>query len=169
MQQAAKKHARQQSKAAEKATKARPKAKATEVDAKVDEKAGGDLESAASSSYLSSLRGAWVDFTGASSGVSASSSPLEDLLGWWRGKSGELVGEDGAGSSSDGGEDEGEGDDEPWGYGDGRDSYRSPRRPSGEAGSDESREAARLRRAVGGMGGWFRNIAKQAEEDGDEE
>ena len=156
-------------KAAEKATKARPKAKATEVDAKVDEKAGGDLESAASSSYLSSLRGAWVDFTGASSGVSASSSPLEDLLGWWRGKSGELVGEDGAGSSSDGGEDEGEGDDEPWGYGDGRDSYRSPRRPSGEAGSDESREAARLRRAVGGMGGWFRNIAKQAEEDGDEE
>ena len=63
----------------------------------------------------------------------------------------------------------GEGDDEPWGYGDGRDSYRSPRRPSGEAGSDESREAARLRRAVGGMGGWFRNIAKQAEEDGDEE
>jgi hypothetical protein len=156
-------------KAAEKATKARPKAKATGVDAKVDEKAGGDLESAASSSYLSSLRGAWVDFTGASSGVSASSSPLEDLLGWWRGKSGELVGEDGAGSSSDGGEDEGEGDDEPWGYGDGRDSYRSPRRPSGEAGSDESREAARLRRAVGGMGGWFRNIAKQAEEDGDEE
>ena len=155
--------------AAEKATKARPKAKATEVDAKVDEKAGGDLESAASSSYLSSLRGAWVDFTGASSGVSASSSPLEDLLGWWRGKSGELVGEDGAGSSSDGGEDEGEGDDEPWGYGDGRDSYRSPRRPSGEAGSDESREAARLRRTVGGMGGWFRNIAKQAEEDGDEE
>ena len=156
-------------KATEKATKARPKAKATEVDAKVDEKAGGNLESAASSSYLSSLRGAWVDFTGASSGVSASRSPLEDLLGWWRGKSGELVGEDGAGSSSDGGEDEGEGDDEPWGYGDGRDSYRSPRRPSGEAGSDESREAARLRRAVGGMGGWFRNIAKQAEEEGDEE
>ena len=156
-------------KATEKATKARPKAKATEVDAKVDEKAGGNLESAASSSYLSSLRGAWVDFTGASSGVSASRSPLEDLLGWWRGKSGELVGEDGAGSSSDGGEDEGEGDDEPWGYGDGRDSYRSPRRPSGEAGSNESREAARLRRAVGGMGGWFRNIAKQAEEEGDEE
>ena len=91
------------------------------------------------------------------------------MLGWWRGKSGELVGEDGAGSSSDGGEDEGEGDDEPWGYGDGRDSYRSPRRPSGEAGSNESREAARLRRAVGGMGGWFRNIAKQAEEEGDEE
>jgi len=164
-----KKQGEKKVKAAEKATKARPKAKATEVDAKVDEKAGGDLESAASSSYLSSLRGAWVDFTGASSGDSASSSPLEDLLGWWRGKSGELVGEDGAGSSSDGGEDEGEGDDEPWGYGDGRDSYRSPRRPSGEAGSDESRKAVRLRRAVGGMGGWFRNIAKQAEEDGDEE
>ena len=79
---------------------------------------------------------------------------LADVIAWWRGKA-----EDLAGVGAGGGDGE-EGDDEPWGYGDGRDSYASPRRNAAREGGGGR---AGLRRTVGKMGGWFRNIAEHSE------
>ena len=89
---------------------------------------------------------------------------LADVIAWWRGKADDLAGVGAAARSTAGEErdDDGEeGDDEPWGYGDGRDSYASPRRNSAREGPGGG--AAGLRRTVGKMDGWFRNIAEQSE------
>lgn len=85
---------------------------------------------------------------------------LADVIAWWRGKADDLAGVGGRATSTAGEEGE-EGDDEPWGYGDGRDSYASPRRKEAREGPGGG--AAGLRATVGKMDGWFRNIAEQSE------
>ena len=90
---------------------------------------------------------------------------LADVIAWWRGKADDLAGgtAGGAAGGTTAGEEDGDedGDDEPWGYGDGRDSYASPRRNAAKTEGGGGR--AGLRRTVGKMDGWFRNIAEQSE------
>ena len=85
---------------------------------------------------------------------------LADVIAWWRGKAEDLAGVGAGGVDGGEGDDGEEGDDEPWGYGDGRDSYASPRKNAAREGGGGR---AGLRRTVGKMDGWFRNIAEQSE------